>query len=185
MRSRLVARLQHLAQQPLQVDRLRRRVRRRALLTADDPFDGADEPGAGRPAASSIERIRYVVVVLPLVPVTPASCRRSLGRPKNASAATAIEARTSSTRSCGTATSSGRSTTSAAAPAATASAASSCPSTLAPGTQKNSAPLRHPPCVVGEVGDLDRPPPDHVVRRQPRGSARRAPSAAHCRGRMC
>ena len=40
-----VARVEHLAEEPLEVDRLRRRVRRRAHGPADDPLDGADEPG--------------------------------------------------------------------------------------------------------------------------------------------
>ncbi len=80
------------------------------------------------------------MVVFPLVPVAPATVKRSVGAPKNASAATAIAARVLSTTSCGTATSTGRSPTIATAPAATASAARSCPSRLAPGTQKNSAP---------------------------------------------
>ena len=40
-----VARVEHLAEQALQVDRLGRRVRRRPHLAADDPVDRADEPG--------------------------------------------------------------------------------------------------------------------------------------------
>ena len=80
---------------------------------------------ARRPSASRIERSRWVVVLLPFVPVTPATVSLSVGAPKKASAATAIAAREDSTTSCGTATSTGCSTTSAAAPAATASAARS------------------------------------------------------------
>ena len=45
-----------------------------------------------------------VVVVFPLVPVTPTTASSSVGLPKNSSAATAIDARTDSTTSCGTAT---------------------------------------------------------------------------------
>ena len=93
-----------------------------------------------RPAAARTERRRKVVVVLPFVPVTPATSSARVGSPKKASAAIAIAARASSTTSCGTSSSSGRSTTSATAPAATASAAKSCPSAREPGTQKNTAP---------------------------------------------
>ena len=42
------------------------------------------------------------MVVLPFVPVTPATTSSSLGRPKNSSAAAAIAARASGTTSCGT-----------------------------------------------------------------------------------
>jgi len=93
-----------------------------------------------RPAAARIAYKRNDVVVLPLVPVTPATCSSSVGRPKNASAPTAIAARASGTTICGTATASGRSTTRPTAPFATACGAKSCPSTRAPGTQKNRAP---------------------------------------------
>ena len=104
------------------------------------------------------------MVDFPFVPVTPATASRSVGAPKNVSAATAIAARADSTTSCGTSVSRGRSTTSATAPAATASAASSCPSTRAPGTQKKSAPRTDPARVVCEVEDLDGASPDHVAR---------------------
>jgi hypothetical protein len=93
-----------------------------------------------RPAAARIAKSRNVVVVLPLVPVTPATSSSWLGRPKNSSAATAIAARESGTIACGTGRSSGRSTTSATAPRATASGAKTCPSARSPRTQKNNAP---------------------------------------------
>ena len=52
---------------------------------------------ASGPAASSTERSRNVVVVLPFVPVTPATSSARVGSPKKQSAATAIDARASST----------------------------------------------------------------------------------------
>ena len=85
-RDRVVAGVEHLAEEPLQVDRLGRRVRRGARHAADDPFDRADQPRSCRPSASRIERRRNVVVVLPFVPVTPATASRSVGAPKKASA---------------------------------------------------------------------------------------------------
>ena len=94
----------------------------------------------GRPAASSSARTSHVVVVLPLVPVTPTTGRRAVGSPWKRAAAAAMAARTSSTRTSGTPRPSGRATTSAAAPRATASGAKSCPSRVKPGTQKNSVP---------------------------------------------
>jgi hypothetical protein len=94
----------------------------------------------GHPTASSSWRMRNVVVVLPLVPVTPITGRRAVGSPWNAAAARAITARTSSTSTSGTPSPSGRATTSPAAPRATASGAKSCPSRVKPGTQKNSVP---------------------------------------------
>ena len=41
----VVAGVEHVAEEPLQVDRLRGRVGRVARLAADDPLHGADEPG--------------------------------------------------------------------------------------------------------------------------------------------
>jgi hypothetical protein len=60
--------------------------------------------------------MRYVVVVLPAVPVTPTTSSARDGSSKNATAAGPIEARTECTTSCGTGGATGRSTTSAAAP---------------------------------------------------------------------
>ena len=94
----------------------------------------------GRPAASSSERTRNAVVVLPLVPVIPATGSEAVGSPWKRAAATAIVERTSSTCTSGTPSPSGRATTSAAAPRATASGAKSWPSRVKPGTQKNRNP---------------------------------------------
>ena len=93
-----------------------------------------------RPAASSSERTRKAVVVLPFVPVIPTTGSRAVGSPWKRAAAIAIAARTSSTCTSGTPRPSGRATTSAAAPRATASGANSWPSRVKPGTQKNSVP---------------------------------------------
>src|SRR3954451_20833647 len=92
------------------------------------------------PAASSSERTRNAVVVLPLVPVTPTTRSRAVGSPWKRAAATAMAERTSSTSTSGTPSPSGRWTTNAAAPRATASGAKSCPSRVKPGTQKNRVP---------------------------------------------
>ena len=93
-----------------------------------------------RPAAVRIACSRYAVVVLPFVPVTPATSSSRVGSPKKTSAAVAIAARDDGTTSCGTSGSTARSTTRTAAPCSTASAAKSCPSACSPGTQKNAAP---------------------------------------------
>ena len=131
--------VEHLAEEPLEVDRLGGRAGRRPALAVDAGLDRSEQPGpAPRRGEHGVKR--KAVVVFPLVPVTPATCSSSVGRPKNSSAATAIAARESATTSCGTARSSGRSTTSATAPFATASGAKSCPSARRPGTQKKSAP---------------------------------------------
>ena len=82
-----VARVEHLAEEPLQVDRLGRRVRRRAHLAADDPLDGADEPWLSALRPSRTDRSRNVVVVFPFVPVTPTTSSARVGSPKKASAA--------------------------------------------------------------------------------------------------
>ena len=92
------------------------------------------------PADSSRWRRSHAVVVLPFVPVMPATRRRDVGSPWKRAAAGAIAARASSTRTSGTPRPSGRSTTSATAPRSTASGAKSCPSRSKPLTQKNSVP---------------------------------------------
>ena len=96
-RGAAVARVEHLAEEPLQVDRLRRRERRgpRARLRRSTRPSRRDPAGARPP--SRIERSRNAVVVFPFVPVTPASSSSFVGSPKNASAATAIDSRTTAT----------------------------------------------------------------------------------------
>src|SRR5919201_5813601 len=87
-----------------------------------------------------MRRIRKAVVVLPFVPVTPATRRLAVGSPQKRTASGAIAARASPTITWVTGRSSRRSTTRVAAPLSTAAAAKSCPSLRAPGTQKKSAP---------------------------------------------
>ena len=65
---------------------------RRPPLAVDACLDRPEQPGR-RPAAARTRVERNALVVLPLVPVTPATCSSSVGRPKNSSAATAIAAR--------------------------------------------------------------------------------------------
>src|SRR5829696_1374064 len=91
-------------------------------------------------AASSTSRSRKAVVVLPFVPVIPATRRSAVGSPLNRAAIGAIAARASATTIWGTSSSSSRSTTSAAAPLSTAAPAYSCPSALPPTTQKKRVP---------------------------------------------
>ncbi len=92
------------------------------------------------PAASSTPRSRNALVVLPFVPVIPATRSSWVGSPLKRAAIGAIAARESATTTSGTPRPSGRSTTRAAAPASTTWAAKSCPSLFSPSTQKNSVP---------------------------------------------
>jgi hypothetical protein len=95
------------------------------------------------PAVRKTDSIRYVVVVLPFVPVTPTVTIASAGRPKASAETGPMASRTEGTRTCetgGSRSSIHRSTSTATAPRATASAAKSCPSVLVPGTQKKSDP---------------------------------------------
>ena len=135
-----VSGVEHLPEEPLQVDRLGRRERRRSRLAAhaatrrcrraragDPPRRGsraAGTPSSSSRSSRSRPRAR-----------APSSARRRTRPPRPPS----TRARTA-TRSCGTSTSSGRSTTTATAPRSIASHARSCPSTRSPRTQKKSAP---------------------------------------------
>jgi hypothetical protein len=93
-----------------------------------------------RPAASRIACSRKAVVVLPFVPVTPATSSSRDGSPNRSVAARGMARRTSGTTSWGTSTSSGWSTTSAVAPSETAVGANAWPSAAEPRTQKNNVP---------------------------------------------
>ena len=128
-----VAGVEHLAEEPLQVDRLGSRVRRGPGDAADDPLDGADEPR--RAARRRRARIAggTCVVVLPFVPVTPTTSSERGRLAEERVRGDAIGARASSTSSCGTSSSSGRSTTRAAAPAATACGGEVVPVRARPG----------------------------------------------------
>ena len=92
------------------------------LWPPDDDIDGAQHARCGRPQASSIERTRYDVVVLPSVPVMPTMPSRGWGRPRTRPRATASARRGRTRPAAGARPASGtaRSRTSAAAPAATA-----------------------------------------------------------------
>ena len=92
-RHRVVAALEHLGEEALEVDRLRRRVRRGPRAAPPTTHSTVPTSPVRRPAASRIERSRNAVVVLPFVPVTPATSSRVVGSPKKTSAATAIAAR--------------------------------------------------------------------------------------------
>ena len=75
------------------------------------------------PDARMIASRRYVVVVLPFVPVIPIVVSASAGRPKITEDIGPIAARTDGTNACGASSASHRSTTSPPAPAASASGA--------------------------------------------------------------
>ena len=120
----------------------------------------------------------WVVVVLPLVPVIPTTASSAVGSRCRRAAARAIAPRTSSTRTSGTPSPSGRWTTSAAAPRATASAAKSCPSRVKPGTQKNRVPGFDGPVVVGEGDDVNiGPVAEQIAQRHARDTLATAPAA--------
>ena len=102
----------------------------------------------GIPAVPSTSASMWVVVVLPLVPVTPMTSRRVEGSPWTADATGPRLRRTSATTSRGTSAappasesaSGSSSTINATAPAATASPVKRCPSTCSPRTQANRSP---------------------------------------------
>ena len=137
---RAVAGVEHLAEEPLQVDRLRRRPLDAAALAADPRLDRPDEArpaaGGGEDREEQHRRRRLAVRAGDAGDLrAPRSAARRTRPPRAPSRRARRRRRPAEPRS-----SSGRSTTSAAAPAASASAAKSCPSTCAPRTQKNAAP---------------------------------------------
>ena len=95
------------------------------------------------PAASKIDRSRYAVVVLPLVPVMPTTWSDPLGWPDTRSASTASARRASGTTTHGTLKppGSGASATTATAPRATACAANCVPSLFWPRSATNTEPF--------------------------------------------
>ena len=134
-------------------------------------------------AASSTSLSRKAVVVLPLVPVMPATRSSAVGLPLKRAATGAIAARASATTTCGTRSSgSSRSTTSAAARRSTAPAAKSCPSAFSPTTQKKSVPGLDPAAVVGEGGDAHAGVPDDPDRISRRGKVFQSHGAILGRG---
>ena len=122
------------------------------------------------PVRSSMWRTRNAVVVFPFVPVMPATRSSAVGSPLNARGGrrhrgARVGARAPRSRP-GRA---GARRPAPDAPASTAGVAKSCPSAVAPGTQKNSVPGPGLAVVVGEARDLSR-------HRRPR-SRHRAPSS--------
>ena len=167
-----VARVEHLAEQPLQVDRLRRRVRGGSGRPSDDHSTVPTRPGA-RPAASSTDRRRNAVVVLPFVPVTPATSSERVGSPKKTSAATAIAARASSTSSWGTSSSRGARPR-AQRPRPRLRAGELVPVGARAGNAEEQRARRHAVGVVGEIARSRRLRWHRFRLRRARASGRRA-----------
>ena len=92
------------------------------------------------PAAFSRWRIRPVVVVFPLVPVTPTRVSRRAGWPNHAAPSTRAARRPSRTRISGTPDPEAASTTTALAPRPTASGTKRCPSACEPRTARYTEP---------------------------------------------
>ena len=118
-----------------------------AVDAADAVDDRAEQTRARRPAAAKMPAMRCAVVVLPLVPVTPATVSSREGSPYKRAAMSAMARRTEAPRPASTASSS--------APLADQrrrrrrrrpAAAKSWPSALSPGTQKKSVPARRHAC---------------------------------------
>ena len=103
-------------------------------------------------------------MVLPLVPVTPPTVSRSVGAPKNASAATAAEARDDSTTSCGTATSTGALDDESRRPGRDRLGRELVPVATGARDADEERALADGTGVVRQIGDLDRPLPDHLLR---------------------
>ena len=169
-RARAVAGVEHLAEQPLQVDRLRRRALHAAPLAADARLDRAEQArpparrGENREEQERRRRLPVRAGDAGDLELLGRMAEELVGRGRHRGARIGdddLRHRSSS----------GRSTTSAAAPRSTASAAKSCPSACAPGTQKNAAPARNRPRVVCEVGQLDRSAPDDIDRPDRGGEA--------------
>ena len=107
-----------------------------------------------RSAASSSERTRNAVVVLPLVPVIPTTGSAAVGSPWKRAAATAIAERTSSTCTSGTPSPSGRATTSAAAPRCDGVGGEVVAVAGEAGHAEEQEAGLHRAVVVGQAGDL-------------------------------
>ena len=139
-------------------------VRRRRDLVPDTRLDRPEQARASDPPRRGSRRARYAVVVLPFVPVTPATSSSARRVPEELGGRDRHRPRASSTTSCGTASSSGRSTTSATAPRATASAAKSWPSARRPGRRRTTLPARPPPASYARSLSSTGARPDHVLR---------------------
>ncbi len=108
-------------------------------------------PGT-RPAACSPARMRNVVVVLPLVPVTPRTDRAELGCPYTSADTSPRTSRTAGTTSTGTSAGStaapASSVSTATAPADTAAGACAAPCPVRPGSAANRSPGRTCPLAA-------------------------------------
>ena len=124
-----------------------------------------------------------MVVVFPLVPVTPTTGSVSVGLPQNSSETVASAARASATTICGVGRSSRRSATSATAPFATASAAQSCPSTPEPRTQKKTLPGRTRPASTTRSWTTLRPSPTSAVASSAANTSRNSTARSSHDGR--
>ena len=102
-------------------------------------------------AASRISRSRKAVVVLPLVPVIPATRSSAVGSPWKRAASGAIAARASATTTCGTSSSQLALDDERRGPASTAPAANSCPSALLAEHAEEQRPRLDRAAVVGEA----------------------------------
>ena len=171
-RARAVAGVEHLAEEPLQVDRLGRRALHAATLAADARLDRAEQPGPaprGGEDREEQERRRRLAAR-----AGDAGDLELLRRP--------AEELVGGDRHRGTrvghddlrhrSRSSGRSTTSATAPRSTASAARSRARRPAPRARRRRARRGDGARVVGEVANLDR---SARPRRPPRARRRGAP----------
>src|SRR5919198_1315087 len=140
-------------------------------------------PGT-RPAAASPARIRKVVVVLPLVPVTPSIDIAAAGWPYTWAAIEPSTARTAGTTSTGTSTDSSAapalSVSTATAPAATASAAKETPCVARPGSAANRSPDRT--CPLAAVMPRTSTAAPRTVPRSPASSASRTGATRDGRG---
>ncbi len=119
------------------------------LTATDHHVDRGRQAGRGSPLASSIERTRYEVVVLPSVPVMPTTPRWVLGKSLSHAAASASAGREAWTRQLRHGHARDRALRDHGngagwQPPATAK---SCPSACCPGTATNSVRRPHPPRI--------------------------------------
>ena len=171
MRARLdgraaVAGVEHLPEEALQVDRLRRREGRGSPLASDPPLDRPDEPG---PATRRVED-RAQQERRRRLPVRPRDARelellRRLAEERHPPRRPSTRARTGRGAA-------GRRPRAAARRRPRPRRARSPPTRgrgrrrATPRTQKKSAPSVDASRVVREVADLDRPAPGHLARRE-------------------
>ena len=164
----------------MQVGRLGRGPRERRRLARRCCAPSCRSRRAVEPAARKTASSRYVVVVLPFVPVTPTD-RERLGGPPNTIGGhrphRPADRRARAT--CGASTSSHRSTTRAPRPPSSAAAANACPSTWSPGDAEEQRRRARPRESYAGVADEDV-----GVARAPRRRRSAATSASAHRGKV-